>query len=351
MKALLAALAIALAIPEVAAAQDAGAGGQVYIDPSDILGAPEVSAAASPSEVPIGSRFVLVITAAYDEGVTVNLPTRLDLGPAFEELRRTSTDKRRTDGKKVREWQIECLAWELGELQIPPVQVTFVRAGTADAMLTNAVPVRITGTLGDMVDTTQPRDHAAPLPLWKRTWLWVIVAAAALLLTCVVVGLLIARSRRRRTITVYVPVRTSGIFRRPKLGGPAEDALARFEAIETSGMLARDRKVAYTEMIDVMQTFLGRQLGKDTDEMTLGELRDWLAALPAEKLVGARRLELSRWLGDCELVKFGGYPASVDEGRGRLASGRELVIAIAMPLEGAAPPAEPARQEDEAPRA
>jgi hypothetical protein len=342
-------IAIALAIPRLALAQDAGAGGQVYVDPSDILGAPEVTAAAMPSEVMIGTRFVLVITAAYDEGVTVNLPTRLDLGPAFEELRRTSTDRARSDGKKIREWQIECLAWELGELQIPPVQVTFVRAGTADAMLTNAVPMRITGTLGDMVDTAQPRGHAPPLPLWKRTWLWVIVAAVAFFLTCLVIGLILAR-RRRRTITVYVPVRTSGIFRRPRLGGPAEEALARLEAIDTSGMLARDRKVAYTEMIDVMQEFLGRQLGKDTAEMTLGELRAWLDELPDARLAGARKLELGRWLADCELVKFGGYPASVDEGKVQIAAGRELVIAIAMPLDAAAPRAEEPAPE-EAPRA
>lgn len=324
--ALILAIAGLVAAVGPAAAQDAGAGAPTF-EPGDLLDAPEVSAAASPSEVELGNRFTLVVTAAYDAGVTVNLPSRLDLGPAFEERKRVTVEKVRSDGKKLREWQIEVLAWELGEIQIPPVQVTFVRGGAADAVLTNAVPMRVVGVLGDMVDTAEPRGHAAPLPLWRRTWLWVLIAGGILL--ALILAFAIYKLRRpRRSNAVAAPVlRVSGIFRR-RLGGPAEDALARLEAIDTSGMLARDRKVAYTEMVDVMQQFLGRQVGGDLEDMTTGELREWLVGAG---IAAVSKVELVRWLDDCDLVKFGGLDASVDDGRAQIAAARDLVISIAMP--------------------
>jgi hypothetical protein len=96
-------------------------------------------------------------------------------------------------------------------------------------------------------------------------------------------------------------------------------------------MLARDRKVAYGEMIEVMRGFLGRQLGGDTTDMTTGELVAWLDELDEAKLGASRKREVVRWLDGCEEIKFGGRDASVDEGRVQLAHGRDLVIAIATP--------------------
>lgn len=312
-------------------AQDAGT---TYIDPHDLYTAPTVSAAASPSEVQLGARVVLVVTAVYDDGVTVNLPQPLDLGGAFEERpgKRISTDSVRADGKKVREWQVELYAWDLGDQEIPPVQVTYVAAGTAAAVQTNPVPVKVVGQLGDMVDTAQPRDLAPPVPLWRRTWLWVLIGSGILLaIIAAIVTIVIVRRRRRRPVRVTAPisVRLSGVFRRPRLGGPAEEALARLEAIDSSGMLERDRKVAYTEMIDVIQVFLGRQLGHDTEDMTGGELRDWVSS--TSKLGDPQRGDAARWLDEAELVKFGGLAATVDEGRAHIAAARDVVISIAAP--------------------
>ena len=349
MRGVLAIVLVAL-VAAPAAAQDGGAG-PVYVDPKDLVDAPEVTAAASPSEVRVGDRFVLIVEAVYGDGVTVNLPARLDLGPAFEERRRTSTDKRSSDGRKVREWQIEVLAWELGEQQVPPVQVTVVAAGAASVIATNAVPVRVVGALGDLIDGVEPRGLAPPLPLWRRTWLWVGIAAGVVALA-LAVAIYLRRRRRPSPITLYAPVtRTSSLFRRPRLGPSADEALARLEAVDSSGMLARDRKAAYAEMIDILQTFLGRHLGGDTSDLTTGELRAWIAELPAAKLAPVRRPELERWLDACELVKFGGYPATVDEGRDQIAAGRDLVIAIALPGADAIAPPPAAPAAEEAPRA
>lgn len=321
--------------PDAGVATDAGTGA-VYIDPSDLLAAPELSAAASPSEVQLGGRFVLVVTAAYVDGVTVILPASLDFGPSFEERRRTTTDKVRADGKKVREWQVEVLAWDLGEMMLPPVQLSVIRGGQPEIMETNAVPITVVGALGDMVDDVEPRGMAPPISLWRRTWLWVVIAAGVVLAIAVITFLLVRRRGPRRpapAVVAPLSARISGVFRRPRYGAAAEEALARLEAIDTSGMLARDRKVAYTEMIDIVQGFLGRQLGGNTVDLTTGELREWLAK---QDLPGPTRLEVSRWLDEADLVKFGGLAATVEEGRAHIAAARELVIAIAMPTAAAA---------------
>lgn len=330
------AAAIKPQIPDVDAGAGSGSGSTVYIDPADLLAAPELSAAASPSEVTLGGRFVLIVTAVYDDGVTVILPASLDFGDAFEERQRKTTDKVRADGKQVREWQVEVLAWDLGEMTLPPIQVSVIRGGSPEIMMTNAVPIKVTGTLGDMIDpdTATPRGNAPPVALWRRTWMWVLIGAGILVALALITFLLLRR--RKKPTLVAVPAlsaRISGVFRRPRYGAAAEEALARLEAIDSSGMLARDRKVAYTEMIDVIQSFLGRQLGGNTDDLTTGELRDWLAK---SSITTATRLELSRWLDECDLVKFGGLAASVDDGRGHLAQARDLVIAIAMPTTAAA---------------
>jgi hypothetical protein len=96
-------------------------------------------------------------------------------------------------------------------------------------------------------------------------------------------------------------------------------------------MLARDRKVAFGEMIEVMRGFLGRQIGGDTTDMTTGELVAWLEELDEAKIAPGRKQEVIRWLDSCEEGKFGSRDTTVDEGRVHIAHGRELVIGIAAP--------------------
>jgi hypothetical protein len=333
----------------VANAQDAGTGsassGPVYIDPHDLHGAPDVSAAASPTQVQIGARFVLIVKATYEDGVVVNLPATLDLGQELEERpgsQRKSSDSTAPDGRHVREWQIEVLPWDLGDLEIPPVQVTYTNAGAIGAVQTNAVPIKVVGQLGDLVDSAQPRDLAPPIPLWRRTWIWVLVGLGVILLVALIaVVFTLTRKKKGVTVIAPLPVRLSGVFRR-RLSSAAEEALARLDAVDTSGMLARDRKIAYTEMIDIVQQFLGRHFGHDTEDMTGGELREWASTT---KLDDTQRAQLFAWLDEAELVKFGGYPASVDEGRGQIADGKDVVLAIAAPrasalMQAEAPPSE-----------
>src|SRR5262249_52605300 len=142
----------------------------IIIIPPDTV-APEVTAAASPTDIKLGDRFTLFVTATFGAGVEVNLREPIDLGGAFEVKKRVSNDTVRQDGQRVREWQIEVYAWELGDLMVPPMAVTFTVAGKAGQIATNAVPVRVTGVLGDSDDPKLMRDYSPPVGLDEHNWL------------------------------------------------------------------------------------------------------------------------------------------------------------------------------------
>ena len=148
------AVAVAQVGPDAGVPDDAGAAGdagppRIVIDGPTLLGIgkPQVSAAASPTELRLGDKITLFVEVIFDESVAVALPAGLDLAPAFDELKRSSVDERRSDGTRKRVYQIQLQVWELGEFDLPPVQVTYSIGGESSWVVTNRVPLRVVGTL------------------------------------------------------------------------------------------------------------------------------------------------------------------------------------------------------------
>ena len=241
--------------------------------------APEVSAAASPSDVKLGARFTLFVTAIYGSGVEVNLREPVELGGAFEVTKRVSSDTPRADGRHIREWQLEVYAWQLGELEVPPVAVTFTVGGRAGQVVTNAVPVRVSGVLGDSDDPKLMRGYAPPIELTQHNWLWQLLVNHPVRLGLVLAGLIAAwmtvrrLRRRQRRVTRIVGGFVTTIARR-RIDMTGERALERLHAIERSGVLERDadRKTGYTEMAEVIRDYLGARYRLTTSEPTTLEL-------------------------------------------------------------------------------
>jgi len=324
---------LGLAVVAVVAAAQDGAGqadaaepdaGPAVVDIPFLFGAPEVRAAASPSEVRLGQRFTLFITAAHPDNVVVNLPDPIRLGPDFEvRLPVLSESRRRSDGLRIREWQIDVLPWELGDLEIPPVEVTFTSGGQAAKVATGPVPIRVVAMVGNTDDAQLLRGSAPPAQLWRRGWTLAQLAIAALALLAMVATPVMAwmfRRRRAPALGVEVPRRL-----RRKLGSAAEDALAQLAALEVSGLLDEDRKAAYRAMAEIIRGFLGRRYGFATHDLTTSDLRRRLRGVG---LPSAALLATSRWLDDCDLVKFADHHATSDEVRATLAGARELIMLI-----------------------
>ncbi len=320
-----AALALVM-LSGIAAAQPAGSGKVITIPLDDT--APEVSAAASPTEVKLGARFTVFVTALYGDGVTVNLREPIDLGGAFEVRRHIAVDSLRPDGRHEREWQIEVYAWDLGDLAVPPVAVTFISGGHAGQVATNAVPVRVTGVLGDADDPKLMRPYSPPVALLQRTWLWNLLhdpIALGIGVAVLVAAFLIARWPRKQRV-VPMTTRMAPAPRR-RLDMTSERALERLREIELSGALDRDggRKRGYADMADVIREYVGARFAiQAARELTSRELVGELgrAAPPRDRdLVAA-------WLERCDPVKYGGVLATSAGAKALLEEARALVAAL-----------------------
>jgi hypothetical protein len=296
-------------------------------------GAPEVNAAASPTVVNLGGHFTLFIRATFAPGVEVNLREPLDLGAAFEIRRRLSEDEHAAGGRTTREWQLDVTPWDLGDLQLAPIAVTFTAFGHAGQVATNAVPLKIVGVLGDLADDAAMRGPAAPTRLTMRDWFWIWTATAA----GAVIGVLLAalwlhRRRDRRALRLV-----GGAIARPRrIDMTGGRALERLLAIEQSGVLDRDaeRKAGYADMVGVIREYLAARYHLAAPDVTSAEL---LAELARLGLPAAAEL-VADWLGECDPVKYGGQRATPAEAGKALDDARALIVATTE-LRGAPRPA------------
>ena len=300
----------------------AGSGSAVVIQLPPDVDAPEVSAAASPTELTLGARFTLFVTAVYGPGVEVNLPAKVDLGDAFEVKKTSSEDHVRADGKHVREWQLDVIAWDIGDLRVPGVPVTFTVNGHGGQLATNSVPLRVNGVLGEADDPKLVRGNAPPTMLKSADWFWVYVGGGVFVAVVALVTFLVLRARRRGRVRTLV----GGLApaRRPRIDMTSERALERLLAIEQSGVLARDaeRKAGYADMVEVIRDYLGARFRFATAELTTSELLRGLRKRATE----TETTLVETWLGRCDLVKYGGMRATEGEALDVLAGARDVVV-------------------------
>ncbi len=309
----------------VAPAPDAG---PLVVDGPELLGIarPVASAAAAPSRVRLGDTFTLFIDVVFDDQVTVNLAATLDLGDAFDEVKRTSTDQQRSDGTRKRSYQIQLRAWELGELRLPPFQVAYTVGGQRSWVVTNPVPIEVTGQLGDVDDKTAMLDDTPPVSLARRDWRWVMVAIAAVLV--IAIALIARRLRRRRPLApalIRAPT-AGGRSARVRLGGPAERALAALDQLDRAGTLTREPRVGYDEMVTIMRTFVGEQFGVATLDRTSHEL---LVALGRTSIFRPALTAAGHWFGRCDLVKYAAQRPDAAGSGEDLASARAVIVGAA----------------------
>ena len=301
------------------------------VDPPAVsMEAPTVTAGVSAQTVVLGDEFYLFVRATYTPGMQVNLPASLPLGGAFEERARTDATQANPDGTITRDFEVALQAFEVGDLVIPPIPVTWAAQGRAQEVMTDPGPVQVTGLIGE--GEAQLRDIAGPVeverPDWTVVWIGVAVGGAlVLLLAALLVRRGFRRSRRRALARLPEALQRSA----------HEEALARLDEVEASGSLdAEDRKPAYLAMSEILRGYIGRRFGFPALDLTTDEIRRALDA----RADGALASELiTGWLQKSDMVKYARGDATPDEARQALYDAR-IFIDRTRPSVGvaAAPP-------------
>ncbi len=282
--------------------------------------APTISARADRTQAHLGDPIAVTIQAVHRRDVAVRLGDTLDLG-ALTLLDRSESRTDLADGRARTEIVLRLAAFALGELALPPLEVTTVGPGGATyAARTKPVLLTIASLVGDDPDP-KPRPNAPPLPLLVPDWRLVWAAAATLGLAAVVAAILWARRRAGRRA-------------RTRPAAPAEPpdiiALRALDALGRADWLARGEvKRFHLRLSEVLRQYLGARYTFDAVESTTAEIVARLGAPQRGLDVAA----LDRLLSLCDLVKFAKYRPPDDGSRAALAAAVGLVERTRPPRE------------------
>lgn len=264
------------------------------------------------TEIHVGDPVRLLIAVDHPQGSTVAWPDSLDVAP-FEVLSVAVDEPETTDGALRSVARVTLTSFELGELELPSIEVAVRGADGSEATL--ATDRFVIGVVSVGVDPSgEIREIKGPLAIPRNWWLvalWILLVLAAL------AGARYVLSRRRRRPVVKPPPPPPP--RRP-FGELAHEAL---DALERSSLLEQGRvKEFHIRLSEVVRSYIEGQLGVPAREMTTGEV---VAGLRKAALGPDICASFQRFLDRCDLVKFAKHRPSDDEALALLADGRTLV--------------------------
>ena len=291
-------------------AQDAGTGEPEW--------KPKISATVKPVAAKLGDPITVAIKVRHKPGISVNLPLKLELDKFSELSREENTRQLGAKGEMPEveaTFTLRVAAYELGELTLPPVEVTALGPrGELITLTTAEVPIKIASV---MANEPQPKLKAMepPVSVFQRTW-WLIYLIIGLAAAGVVAAatLLISRHLRNRRKRAAPP---------PPPIPPHVIALERLNALDLEGLIAQERfKELYLELSEIVRGYTGGRWRFDALEMTTYEIGEALTRAGVEPDL---RLRLEAYYNDCDLVKFARYVPDPDAAREAEGEARAIV--------------------------
>ena len=302
-------VAVLVAAPAVLAGQDARA-----------------TLEADVTEATVGDRIGVTIRVEHARDETVAWPDSLSLAP-FEVLEAAAVPARPEGDRAVSTVNLAVAAFELGDLEIPSLELTVVdSAGSETVVRTDPFVVGIVSVGLD--EGGDIRDVKGPIGIprnWLLLWPWLLAALA-------VAGAAYWYARRRGRDGPEPAFE-------PEI--PAhEAALAALERLEASNLLERGQvKDFHISVSQILREYVEGRFRIDALEMTSGEL---IAALGTADLGDELIGETRRFLDACDLVKFAKRRPSEAESRGLIPVARRFVDETRPPEPRPAPAEEAA---------
>ncbi|MDH3735283.1 MAG: hypothetical protein OEU54_17260 [Gemmatimonadota bacterium] len=250
---------------------------------------PRASLEADLTEVTVGDRLTATITVDHRADQSPQWPETLNVAP-FEALGFAPTPPRIDGDLAVSVATLSLAAFELGELEIPPIRITLADANGVETVVSTDPYVVGVVSVG-LDEGNDIRDVKGPLGIardWVLMWPWLLAILAA-----AGVAYWLARRRRApgdRTAPAVPP--------RP----PYETAMDALASLEASSLLERGMvKDFHIALSQIVRTYVEGRFRIDALEMTTRELVSalHLAGTDADLLEDTRG-----FLEACDLVKF-----------------------------------------------
>jgi len=283
------------------------------------------------TEITVGDRLTGTLVVEHRADQSVVWPDSLDLGP-FEVLAFSPGPPSVDGDRALSTASIVLTAFELGELDIPPIELALADADGGERRVRSdpfAVGVVSVGLDegSDIRDVKGPRSIARN---WLLLWPW-------LLLVLAVVGLVYREIRRRRA-RGPVPKPATVV----PLRGAHEMAHHALDRLEASHLLERGEvKAFHIEVSQILRVYVEARFNVDALEMTTGEV---IAGLQGRDLAPGVIDESRRFLVACDLVKFAKRRPSDSESMALIPIVRGIVDAT-TPADMPEPVEEPAKTE------
>jgi len=282
--------------------------------------APKLNATVKPAVARLGDPVEVTLKVRHRKGVSVNLPLTLELGKFSELSRRESTREippREKGGfpEVEQTFVLDVAAYELGELTLPPVEVTALGPGGELVTLkTEPLPIVVRSVMPNEPNP-KLKDLTPPVQVYQRAW-WLIYTLVGLILVVLttVVTLLVARHLRARRERL----------RPPPPPTPAHViALRRLGELDVEAYIAEERyKELYLLLSEIMRQYVGRRWGFDALEMTTSEVSE---AMEQARVHGDVRRRFVRAFDAWDLIKFAKYKPEADAAREAKTEAEDMV--------------------------
>ncbi|MFH1130827.1 MAG: BatD family protein [Pseudomonadota bacterium] len=285
---------------------------------------PKLHAAVTPTTVTLGGPVTVSIKLRHQQGISVALPTKLNLGK-FEELAREDNFRKIDPKKEISDLEqtftVKVAAYELGELTLPPIEVTVLgRNGELISLPTMAVPIKVKSTMGNEPDP-KLKGVEPPVSVFERNWwLLYILIGLATIGVIVTATLLISRKMRSRLKIENPP---------PPPIPPHLIALNELDQLDVDIYIEKGQlKELYLRLSEIIRGYIGRLWNFDAMEMTTSEIDTILVQRRTDLSI---RQHLDRFFDDCDLVKFAKHRPDADSVR-RTADQAKAIVNVTMPV-------------------
>jgi len=297
--------------------------------------APTVGSSLDKTEIHVGDRVNLTISAVAKSGYAVTLPAKIDLGK-LEQIDRNDGDKLGRDlgdGRRSHKFVLGVSAYEVGDLEVPSIPISYINPrGEVRSVSTAPITLTVKGLVApdEQNPEVQPiRPPRSAIVEDKRVVKLVrygaIAVGGALLAT--LMFLLIRRSLKKKgplAPVIQIPTRP-----------PEEVAMEKLRALRAAGNFAADGyRPFYFAVAEIVRAYLGGRYKFDSLELTTTELMSELEKRAPHLAIPDG--EVARFLGDTDLVKFARTGSTDEAALKALDAAQAIVLSTAAPLEQAA---------------